>query len=116
MKTDEIKIRLKNFIHDTIDLYISPNNLFDKMKNSTAKLWVDQNIWKLYKAIDSFGDENNEIDEEKVMEYYDNALFENGEMKLDIKGMIPSQYEWIKDYLPNKVILFKSEDLKRIFR
>ena len=36
MKIDEGKLRLKNFIHNTIDLYVSPTNFFDKMKNSTA--------------------------------------------------------------------------------
>ena len=64
MKIDEVKLRLKNFIHNTIDLYVSPTNFFDKMKNSTAKLWVDQNIWKLNKAIEAFGDEHGEIDED----------------------------------------------------
>lgn len=29
---------------------------------------------------------------------------------------IPQQYEWIKDYLPNKIILFKKDDLRNIFR
>lgn len=116
MKIDEVKLRLKNFIHNTIDLYVSPTNFFDKMKNSTAKLWVDQNIWKLNKAIEAFGDEHGEIDEDKVLEYYEKALFENGELKLDIKSMIPSQYDWIKEYLPNKLILFKVDDLRRIFK
>ena len=116
MKTDEVKLRIRNFIHNTIDLYVSPTNFFDKMKNSTAKLWVDQNIYKLNKAIDAFSDENDEIDENKVLEYYEKALFENGELKLDIKSMIPSQYDWLKEYLPNKLILFKTDDLRRIFK
>jgi hypothetical protein len=116
MKTDEVKLRIRNFIHNTIDLYVSPTNFFDKMKNSTAKLWLDQNIYKLNKAIDAFSDENDEIDENKVLEYYEKALFENGELKLDIKSMIPSQYDWLKEYLPNKLILFKTDDLRRIFK
>lgn len=116
MKTDEVKLRINKFINDTIDLYVPPTNFFDKMKNSTAKLWVDQNMWKLNKAIEAFADENGEIDEDKVLHYYEQALFENGEMKLDVKGMIPKQYEWIKEYLPNKLILFKTEDFRRIFK
>ena len=35
------------------------------------------------------------------MKHYEHSLFENGEMRLDIKSMIPQQYEWIKEYLPN---------------
>lgn len=115
MKIDEVKLRINQFIQGTIDLYMPPTNFFDKMKNATAKLWVDQNIWKLYKALDSFGDQYGEIDIEKVMSYYEDALFENNEFKVDIKTMIPKQYEWINEYLPNKVILFKKEDLIQIF-
>ena len=65
MKTDELKLRVKKFLDNTIDLYLPPTNFFDKMKNSTAKLWLDQNMWKLGKAVDAFGDEDGEIDEEK---------------------------------------------------
>ena len=115
MKIDELKLRINQFIHGTIDLYLPPTNFFDKMKNSTAKLWVDQNIWKLYKAIDSFGDQNHEIDIDKVLSYYEDALFENDELRLDVKSMIPQQYIWLMEYLPNKVILFKKEDLKHLF-
>lgn len=116
MKTDEIKLRLHKFLNDTIDLYIPPVGFIDKMKNSTAKLWLDQNSWRLFNAIDAFGNEHHEIDIDKVMSYYEDALFENGEMRLDVKTMIPTQFEWLKDYLPNKIILFKKEDLRNIFR
>ena len=37
-------------------------------------------------------------------------------MRLDIKTMIPQQYEWIKEYLPNKIILFKVDDFRNIFK
>lgn len=116
MKTDELKLRVKKFLDNTIDLYLPPTNFFDKMKNSTAKLWLDQNMWKLGKAVNAFGDEDGEIDEEKIIHYYENILFENGEMKLDVKEMIPSQYEWLKEFLPNKLILFKTDDFRRIFK
>lgn len=115
MRTDEVKLRVKNFINNTIDLYMPPTNFFDKMKNSTAKLWLDQNMWRINKVIDAFGDEHNEIDVLKIKEYYVGTIFENGEMRLDIKSMIPSQYEWLKEYLPNKIVLFKVEDFNNIF-
>ncbi|MBR6516384.1 MAG: hypothetical protein IKT40_05965 [Bacilli bacterium] len=115
MKIDEIKMRLHRFINNTIDLYLPPVSFFDKMKNSTAKLWLEQNMWKLDKALDTFGDENKEIDVDKVMDIYQDALFENGEMKLDIKGILPDSFEWLKDMLPNKIILFKVDDFKHIF-
>lgn len=116
MKTDEIKLRVKKFLNDTIDLYMPLVGLFDKMKNSTAKLWLEQNSWRLFKAIDAFGDEHHEIDIDKVLRHYEDSLFENDELRIDVKSIIPQQYEWIKDYLPNKIILFKKDDLRNIFR
>lgn len=93
-----------------------PVGLFDKMKNSTAKLWLEQNSWRLFKAIDAFGDEHHEIDIDKVLNHYESSLFENDELRINVKSIIPQQYEWIKDYLPNKIILFKKDDLRNIFR
>lgn len=116
MKTDEVKLRLLNFVNDTIDIYIPPTNFFDKLKNATAKLWIEQNKYRINKAVDAFGDENNEIDVDKVIECYCNAMFENGELRLDVKNMIPSSFDSIKDYLPNKIILFKEDDFKGIFK
>ena len=66
MRTDELKLRVKNFIENTIDLYMPPHNFFDKLKNSTAKLWLDQNMWRINKVIDAFGDERSEINIEKI--------------------------------------------------
>ena len=115
MRTDEIKLRLKKFLNNTIDLYMPPTNFFDKMKNSTAKFWLEQNMWRINKVIDAFGDEHNEIDVKMLKEYYVNTIFENGELRLDIKSMIPQQYSWINEYLPNKIVLFKVEDFEEIF-
>lgn len=115
MKTDELKMRLHKFVNSTIDLYIPPTNFLDKIKNSTAKLWIDQNIWRIDVLLDSFGDQNHEIDSSKILHYYENALFENDELRLDIKDMIPSEFGWMRDQLPDKIILFRKDDLRRIF-
>lgn len=115
MKIDELKMRLHKFVHNTIDLYVPQTSLVEKMANSTAKLWIDQNAWRLNKVLDSFGDENGEIDVEDILEHYESALFENGELRLDIKSMLPASMNWVKELLPNKIILFKTEDFRNIF-
>lgn len=51
-----------------------------------------------------------------MLNHYESSLFENDELRIDVKSIIPQQYEWIKDYLPNKIILFKKDDLRNIFR
>lgn len=116
MKTDEIKLRLAKFINQTVDLYMPPTSFTDKLKNSTAKLWIDQNMWKLHKAIEAFSDQNHEIDINKIMEHYEDALFENGELRLDVKSMLPDNMQWLNDFLPNKIILFKKQDFYDIFK
>lgn len=116
MNVDEVKLRIIKFLNNTIDLYVPPTNFFDKLKNSTAKLWLEQNQWRIGKAICAFGDENHEIEIDDVMKYYEQALFENGELRLDIKSMIPESFEWMKEYLPNKIILFKVDDFRHIFK
>ena len=116
MNVDEVKLRVIKFLNNTIDLYVPPTNFFDKLKNSTAKLWLEQNQRRIGKAICVFGDENHEIENDDVMKYYDQALFENGELRLDVKSMIPEAFEWIKEYLPNKIILFKVDDFRHIFK
>ena len=115
MKIEEIKMRMHKFVNNMIDLYMPPTNFLDKMKNATAKLWIDQNIWQIDAMLDSFGDKDHQIDVDKIMEYYEDVLFEDGDLRLDIKSMIPDDYEWMKNQLPNKIILFKKEDLHNIF-
>ena len=116
MKIDELKIRLHKFVNSTIDLYLPPTTFVDKLANSTAKLWIDQNTWRLNKILDSFGDEHGEIDADDILEHYEKTLFENGELRLDIKSMIPESMHMLKDVLPNKIILFKTEDFRDIFK
>jgi hypothetical protein len=116
MKVDELKLRLHKLVNDTIDLYMPPTDFIEKMKNTTAKLWVDQNAWRINKILNAFADEYHEIDVEKVIEYYEDGLFENGEMRVDVKSMLPDSMQWLKDMLPNKIILFKIDDFKSIFR
>lgn len=116
MNTSEIKLRINRFLNNTIDLYMPPTSFLDKMRNSTAKFWLEQNSWRINKAIDSFGDSNNEIDVDVLMKYYEDILFENGELKLDVKEMLPENMKWLSDLLPNKLILFKKDDLHNIFQ
>jgi hypothetical protein len=46
--------------------------------------------------------------------YYENALFENGELKLDVVGMIPDNMEMLKQILPNKIVVLHKQDLYKL--
>jgi hypothetical protein len=96
MNVDEIKLRLHRFLNNTIDLYLPPVGFFDKMKNSTAKLWVDQNMWKLDSILDQFADQNHYIDVQKVKTMYENVLFENDELRLDVHELLPEGMDNVK--------------------
>ena len=114
MKIDELKLRINNFAGEIIDMYFPPVDFFGKMKNATMKLWVDQNIWKLDAILDQFKDINGEINVECIKKHYEDVLFENGELRLDINEMIPDNLETLKTLLPNKIILLHKNDLYKL--
>ena len=114
MKVDELKLRINNFTSEIIDMYMPPTDFFGKMKNATMKLWVDQNIWKLDPILNQFVDKNQCIDVEKVKNQYESVLFENGELKLDIVGMLPDDMDYVKALLPNKIVLLHKQDLYKL--
>ena len=114
MKIDELKLRINNFAGELIDMYFPPTDFFGKMKNATMKLWVDQNMWKLNGILDQFKDQNGEINVQCIKTHYENILFENGELRLNINEMIPDNLETIKSLLPNKIILLHKDDLYKL--
>lgn len=115
MNVEDIKGRIKTFICNTIDLYMPPTNIMGKMQNATAKLYLNNNFHQIGKIVDAFKDENDEIDTDEVIKTYEDTLFDNGELRFDIKTILPSDMEWLKTLLPNKIILFKKGDLQNIF-
>lgn len=115
MKTDEIKLRIANFLENTIDLYLPLDSVSNKLLNATAKLWVSQNLYKIGDILSAFGDKNDDIDTEKVKHIYEEALFENGNFNIDIKAILPDSMGFIKQILPDKIIAFTKDDLYKIF-
>lgn len=115
MSTEEVKMRIVKFINKTMDAYIPQSNVVDRLKNCTFKLWFEQNISRIDPILATFVDSKGELDIKFITHYYEEALFEKGEFKLDIRDLIPDDYVFIKEMLPNKLILFKKNDLIEIF-
>lgn len=111
MKIDEIKLRLREYASLLIDKVLPPtNNLLDKLKNSGAKYWIKQNIWRLDSILDSFGDVNKEIDIYDLSNHFLNTIFDDsGKLTIDTSEMITS------DILPKKIIILSRQDLFNIF-
>ena len=52
-----------------------------------------------------------EIDKEQFCSSFNRLLFENGELRLSLKEIAPSS---IKDMLPDKIMIFKKDDLYKL--
>jgi hypothetical protein len=108
MKTSEVKLRLINFANGLIDTYFSNTSLTDKMINSTLKIIVKQNSYRADSILKLFTDANGEIDLKEIVYQYAETIGDNG-ITIDIRDYIDNDF--IKQYLPNKALLVKKDDI-----
>jgi methylase of polypeptide subunit release factors len=108
MKKHEVKLRLVCGVNELIDIYFGDNSIKDNLINSTLKVIVKQNTYKLEPILDLFADENGDIDEHIIIEEYSKILGEKG-VVIDLRDFIKN--EMVQKVLPDKAIVFKSEDL-----
>lgn len=111
MKKEEFEYRIKTYVFNLIDTIMPMDGLLDRVKNATAKYWVEQNQWRLDEIVSVFTDKDGCIDEQCLMKHYENVLFENDELRLSLKGIVPENYQ---QFLPDKVILFKKEEFYKL--
>lgn len=117
MQVDALKLRLMSFVKRTIDLYLPCTNVINKLGNATAKLYIEQHIGTLDKILNEFADENGEIDGNVVARSYEDALFgDSGELQVNIKELLSDKMNSsVVAFLPERIILFHKEDLRKIF-
>ena len=108
MNISEMKMRVVNTANSLINTYFSGSDLTDKFLNSTLKIIVKQNIHKLDDALKLFSDKDGNIDMRMIVDEYSNMIGENGVM-FDIREHINN--EFIKNMLPDKVLIIKKEDI-----
>lgn len=113
MKKHEVKLRLVCGVNELIDIYFGDNSIKDNLINSTLKVIVKQNTYKLEPILDLFADENGDIDEHIIIEEYSRILGEKG-IVIDLRDFIKN--EMVQKVLPDKAIVFKSEDLIKMLR
>lgn len=112
MKVCEFKLRVVQGLNNLIDDYFGSNSVHDKFINSTLKILVKQNTYKVDQVLGIFADANGEIDEAMVIEEYSKILGENGFI-FDIREYIGNDI--IKGMIPDKALIIKKDDLKRMF-
>ena len=111
MRKEELKHSIIQYVHQLINDVLPESGLISKLGNRTAKYWVEQNQWRLDEILSVFTDKDECIDTEKLAEMYEDALFENGELRLSLKEIAP---ESVKTMLPDKIMIFKKDDLHKL--
>lgn len=112
MKASEFKLSIVSGMNNLIDDYFGSNSKADKFINSTLKILVRQNTYKLDEVLGIFMDERGTIDEDIILEEYSKVIGESG-LIIDIRDFVKN--EFIKNLLPNKALIIKKDDLRKIF-
>ena len=112
MKAGEVKMKVANTAIRMIDTYFSGSAMGEKFINSTLKIIVKQNLYKLDTVLNLFADQNGEINTIEIAREYANMIDEQG-FTFDIKKYVDN--DMIKGLLPNRVLVIKREDILRMF-
>lgn len=113
MKAGEVKLRLSNSVINLIDTYFGGNNMSEKFINSTLKIILKQNIYKVDNILELFSDQNGEINVDEIVKEYSNMIGENGYI-FDIKNYVHN--DMVKSLIPDKVLIIKREDILNLFK
>ena len=111
MRKEELKYSITQYVHQLINDVLPESGILGKLSNRTAKYWVEQNQWRLDDILSVFTDKDECIDTKRLAEMYEDALFENGELRLSLKEIVPNSF---KDMLPDKIMIFKRDDLYKL--
>lgn len=113
MKASEFKLSVVSGVNNLIDDYFGSHSMADKFINSTLKILVKQNTYRLDGIVDLFVDENGMIDESIIIEEYTKVVGESG-FVLDIRDYVKS--EFVRNLLPNKALVIKKDDIRKMFK
>jgi hypothetical protein len=108
MKTQEVKLKLITSVNRLIDTYFGSPIVSEKMINATLKVLVKQNAYKLDSMLSLFADVNGDINPQDILVEYANQIDDNG-VVIDIKQYINN--ETLKQFIPNKVLVMRKEDI-----
>ena len=108
MKIGEVKLRLSNTVLNLIDTYFSGNSLNEKFINSTLKILLKQNLYKIDPMLNIFADQNGDINLNDIVDEYSKMFDETG-FVFDLKQFVNN--DAIKSFIPDKVLVIKREDI-----
>lgn len=108
MKTSELKLRAITTINSLIDTYFGSNTMVDKFVNSTLHIMVKQKSYMLDDILNLFADQDGNINEELLIDEY-SKMFGEDDIIIDIRRYIKNDF--VRDMLPNKSLIIKSDDI-----
>jgi BioD-like phosphotransacetylase family protein len=111
MKAGEIKMRVSNTAIGLVDTYFNEDNLAEKFINSTLKIVIKQNLYKLDSLLALFTDENGDINVEEIITEYAQMIDETG-FVFNLKDYIET--DSVKRLIPDKALVIKREDIESI--
>lgn len=113
MKAGELKMRLANSVMGLIDTYFGGTAMSEKFINSTLKIILKQNLYKIDPMLDLFANQDGEINAQEVVTEYANMIDENGYV-FDLKQYVEN--DTIKALIPNKILVIKREDILNLLK
>lgn len=111
MKIGEVKMRLSNSIIEMIDTYFGGSAMNEKFINSTLKIILKQNLYKVDGILTLFADKNGDINIADVVEEYSKMIGEQG-VVFDLKQYVDNDFA--KSLIPDKVLIIKREDIAKL--
>lgn len=112
MKASEFKLSVVQGLNNLVDDYFGSNTYADKFINSTLKIMIRQNTYKLDDILCLFTDEYGNVDELVIIEEYSKVIGDSGFI-LDIRDFIKNDF--VRNFLPNKALVIKKEDIHKMF-
>lgn len=108
MKASEFKLRAISTINSLIDTYFGSNTMVDKFVNSTLHIMVKQKSYMLDDVLNLFTDQDGNINEQLLIDEYSKMFGEN-DIIIDIRRYIKNDF--VRDMLPDKALVIKSDDI-----
>jgi hypothetical protein len=111
MKAGEVKMRLSNVIIEMIDTYFGGMAMNEKFINSTLKIILKQNLYKVDSILGLFADKNGDINIQDIVDEYLKMIGDDG-IVFDLKQYIDNDFA--KSLIPDKILVIKKEDISKL--
>jgi hypothetical protein len=96
---------------DMINTYFGGSTMNEKFINSTLKIILKQNIYKVDGILALFADKDGDIDIANVVEEYSKMIGDQG-LVFDLKQYVDNDFA--KSLIPDKVLIIKREDIAKL--